>query len=157
MFKEITPLLKQCKSIKFDMTPQDNGEVLVIMQSCLKPLEENASDSAKQLHGALAMPLVLQAPMDELVNNFSTLLSEYCQQHEQTQSSLESTLGRIKENNKSARQTATTLDSKKSTSETPKKATTPTTEQNKEKDTSEPIAPPKSESITAQVNPVSLF
>lgn len=157
MFKELNPLLNQCKSIKLDITPQDNGELLVIMQSHLKPLETNASEGAKQLHGALAMPLVLKAPINELESSFTTLLSEYCQQHQQTQSSLEISLERVKENNKAARQTASTLEAKASEKQATKKTATTAPPSSKKTSVIEPVTQPNVESVTAQSNPVSLF
>lgn len=147
MFKEIAPILNQCQNLTLSMTPHNNGDITVVMQSTLKALDENAPDSAKQLYAALAMPLVVTASEAELDTSFVDMLAEYCQQHTQSRSTLEQALDRVKENNKSARQTA-------SADKTVSKA--PIKPEKKENDVVEP-APVKTESVTTQTNPTSLF
>ena len=148
MFTKIAPILKQCEHLTLSMTPHENGEVTVVLQSTLKRLDENASDNAKQLYAALAMPLVVTASVTELEASYADLLAEYCQQHTQSQTALEQSLERVKESNKAARQTASA--SAKTASKTASKS-------EPQESKAEPAAPAKTESITAQTNPVSLF
>jgi len=123
------------------------------MQSKLKELDTNAPDSAKQLYSALAMPLVVTATVEELENNFVSMLAEYCQQHTQSQSALEQSLDRHKESNKSARQTASKEDAKKTSSKKPVDAVGASADK-PEAVIPEPI---KTESVTQLSNPPSLF
>ncbi len=149
MFNELSPILNQCKNLSLSITPSDNGEITVVMQSKLKPLDSDAPDGAKQLYSALAMPLVLKGSLEELDANFVNLLAEYCQQHQQSQSALEQSIDRIKDTNKAARQTAKSSDEKEAKTSASKAVDSPV----------EPIkvpAPPVA-SVTQQTNPTSLF
>jgi PRTRC genetic system protein E len=143
MFSELMPIINQSENMSLSITPRENKELSIVMQSRLKPLPEGANDTSKQLHAALSMPLIVTASLQELEDNFVSMVAEYCQQHSQTQTALAASLERVKEGNKAARQTSSPVG---------KKAAQKPVEPVKEKAT-----PPPEQSITQQTNPTSLF
>lgn len=102
LFATLDGAMRVGEELQLRITKSKDGCTVLVVPS-LGDEPERATDEVKQVRGALAQPLRLRMPADELDTQFAALLQGYAQARQQVSSSYEQLLDTLREAEKTAR------------------------------------------------------